>query len=72
MVKWAVTVNMALAGASVTLRQDVNAKRLFCLLAFGVVFLSVLLMWEITRRMISGRTRRSHQARCYFRRYAVG
>jgi hypothetical protein len=55
MVKWAVTVNMALAGASVTLRQDVNAKRLFCLLAFGVVFLSVLLMWEITRRMTAAR-----------------
>jgi hypothetical protein len=48
-------VNMALAGASVTLRQDVNAKGLFCLLAFGVVFLSVLLMWEITRRMTAAR-----------------
>jgi hypothetical protein len=56
MVKWAVTVNMALAGASVTLRQqDANAKGLFCLLAFGVAILSVLLMWEITRRMTAAR-----------------
>src|SRR5262249_48941342 len=55
-VKWAVTVNLALAGASVTLRQqDGNAKRLFCLLAFGVVVLSVLLMLEITRRMTAAR-----------------
>jgi hypothetical protein len=55
MVKWAVTVNMALAGASVTLRQDGNAKGLFCLLALGVVILSALLMWEITRRMTAAR-----------------
>jgi len=55
-VKWAVTVNMALAGASVALRQqDGNAKVLFFWLAFGVVILSVLLMWEITRRMTAAR-----------------
>jgi len=55
MVKWAVTVNMALAGASVTLRQDGNAKGLFCLLAVGVVILSGLLLWEINRRMTKAR-----------------
>jgi hypothetical protein len=56
MVKWAVTVNIALAGASVTLgQQDGNVKGLFCLLAFGVVILSVSLMWEITRRMTAAR-----------------
>jgi hypothetical protein len=56
MVKWAVTVNLALAGASVTLRQqDGNVKGLFCLLAFGVFILSILLMWEITRRMTAAR-----------------
>jgi hypothetical protein len=55
-VKWAVTVNLALAGASVTLRQqDSNVKGLFCLLAFGVFILSTLLMWEITRRMTAAR-----------------
>jgi hypothetical protein len=55
-VKWAVTVNIALAGASVTLKQqDGNAKGLFCLLAFVVVILSVSLMWEITRRMTETR-----------------
>jgi len=55
-VKWAVTVNIALAGASVALKQqDMNAKGLFCLLAFVVVILSVSLMWEITRRMTATR-----------------
>jgi len=55
-VKWAVTVNVALAGASVALKQrDGNAKGLFCLLAFVVLVLSVLLMWEINRRMTATR-----------------
>jgi len=56
MVKWAVTVNIALAGASVTLGQQAgNAKWVFWVLAFGLVILSVLLMWEITRRMTAVR-----------------
>jgi hypothetical protein len=50
-VKWAVTVNIALAGASVTL----HAKGVYCLLAFVVFSLSVLLMWEINRRMTATR-----------------
>src|SRR6516162_5941053 len=55
-VKWAVTVNIALAGASVTLmQQGRNAKALFCWLALGVFVLSVCLMWEITRRMTAAR-----------------
>jgi hypothetical protein len=55
-VKWAVTINIALAGASVTLKQqEGNAKGLFCLLAFVVVILSALLMWEINRRMTATR-----------------
>jgi hypothetical protein len=54
-VKWAMTVNLALAGASVTLKQDGNAKGLFCSLAFVVFFLSVLLIWEINRRMTATR-----------------
>jgi hypothetical protein len=55
-VKWAVTINVALAGASVTLRnQSGNATELFWWLALGVVILSVCLMWEITRRMTATR-----------------
>jgi len=54
-VKWAVTVNMGLAGASVVLKQNENAKGLFCLLAVGVVILSGLLLWEINRRMTKAR-----------------
>jgi hypothetical protein len=51
-VNWAVTINTALAGASVTLKhQGGNATELFWWLALGVVILSVCLMWEITRRM---------------------
>jgi hypothetical protein len=55
-VKWAVTVNIALAAASVALKQqDTNVKGLFCLLALVVIILSVSLMWEITRRMTATR-----------------
>jgi hypothetical protein len=51
-VKWAVTINVALAGASVTLKhQGGHAPELFWWLALGVVILSVCLMWEISRRM---------------------
>jgi hypothetical protein len=53
-VKWAVTVNIALAGASVT-QQGRNAKELFFWLALGLFVLSVCLMWEITRRMTAAR-----------------
>jgi hypothetical protein len=55
-VKWAVTVNLALAGASVTLRnQSENATELFWWLALGVAILSGFLMLEITRRMTAAR-----------------
>jgi hypothetical protein len=55
-VKWAVAVNMGLAGASVTLKyQGGNATRLFFFLALGVVVLSGWLMAEITRRMTNAR-----------------
>jgi len=55
-VKWAVTVNMALAGASVTLKhQDENATGLFFFLTLGVVTLCGWLMAEITRRMTAAR-----------------
>src|SRR5262249_52175307 len=53
-VKWTVTVNIALAGASVT-QEGGKAKGLFCLLAFLVSILSVFLMWEIARRMTAAR-----------------
>jgi hypothetical protein len=55
-VKWAVTVNVALAGASVTLtHQDANAAGLFWLLTLGLFMLSGSLMWEVTRRMTATR-----------------
>jgi len=55
-VKWAVTVNIALAGASVTLKhQDGNATWLFLSLTLGVVALCGWLMAEITRRMTAAR-----------------
>jgi hypothetical protein len=54
-VKWAVTVNLALAGASVTLRQDGNTKQLFFFLACVVFILSGTLLLEITRRMTAAR-----------------
>jgi len=55
-VKWAVTVNVALAAASIALKQQhANAEGLFFLLAFCVVVLSLLLMWEITRRITATR-----------------
>src|SRR5262245_11457896 len=55
-VKWAVAVNMGLAGASVTLKyQGGNATRLFFFLALGVVALCGWLMAEITRRMTNAR-----------------
>jgi hypothetical protein len=47
-VKWTVTINVALAAASIALKQQhANAEWLFSLLAPVVVALSVLLMWEI-------------------------
>jgi hypothetical protein len=55
-VKWAVTVNIALAGASVTLKhQDENATGLFFFLTLGVVALCGWLLAEITRRMTAAR-----------------
>jgi hypothetical protein len=55
-VKWAVTVNVALAATSGTLKQQgKNATGLFCLLALGVAIVSVCLMLEITRRMTATR-----------------
>jgi hypothetical protein len=55
-VKWTVTINVALAAASIALKQQhANAEWLFSLLALVVVALSVLLMWEITRRMTATR-----------------
>jgi hypothetical protein len=55
-VKWAVTVNIALAGASVTLKhQDENATGLFFFLTLGVVVLCGWLLAEITRRMTAAR-----------------
>jgi hypothetical protein len=49
-------VNMALAGASVTLKhQGENATRLFFFLTLGVVVLCGWLMAEITRRMTAAR-----------------
>ena len=56
LVKWAVTVNLALAGALLTVSQwNTDDLWLFCLLALGVVILAVLLMWEVTRRMTAAR-----------------
>lgn len=55
-IKWAVTVNIALAGALATLsRWNTDNLWPFCLLAIGVAILSILLMWEITRRMTAAR-----------------
>jgi hypothetical protein len=55
-VKWTVTINVALAAASIALKQQhASVEWLFCLLALGVVVLSGLLMWEITRRMTATR-----------------
>jgi hypothetical protein len=56
-VKWAVTLNVALAGASITLKhqQGRDVQMLFTGLALGVVCLSIWLLWEITRRMTATR-----------------
>jgi len=56
-VKWAVTINVALAGASITLKhqQGRDVQMLFTSLALGVVFLSIGLLWEITSRMTATR-----------------
>ena len=54
-VKWAVTVNIALAGASVTLAHHWNVRLLFAFFAGGVVGLSIWLLAEITRRMTETR-----------------
>jgi hypothetical protein len=55
-VKWAVTINMALAAASIAVKQQqVSAGGLFSLLAIGVVSL-LFFMWEVTRRMMATRS----------------
>lgn len=54
-VKWTVTINVALAAASIALKQQHGAEWLFCLLALAVVVLSLFLMWEVTRRMTATR-----------------
>ena len=55
-VKWAVTVNVALAAASAALRQQhVSAEKLFFLLAIVVFALAICLIWEVTRRMTATR-----------------
>ena len=55
-VKWDVTINVALAAASITFRHSSgNAPGLFLWLALGVVILSIALLWEITRRMTAAR-----------------
>ena len=56
-VKWAVTIiNMALAAASMAVKQQqVSAGGLFSLLAIGVVSL-LFFMWEVTRRMMANRS----------------
>jgi hypothetical protein len=51
-VKWAVTLNVALAGASIALRQQhVEVSVLFFFFAIGVAILAALLISEVTRRM---------------------
>ena len=61
-VKWAVTINVALAGASVTLVKlqsqastPISNQLMFFLIAVGVFLLTICLMWEVTRRMTAAR-----------------
>jgi hypothetical protein len=55
-VKWTVTLNVALAGASIALHQkDVEASGLFFLFAVGVAALAALLISEVNRRMTATR-----------------
>jgi hypothetical protein len=49
-VKWAVTINMALAAASVAVKQQ-HVSAAFFFLAVGVVVIAFFFMWEITRRI---------------------
>jgi hypothetical protein len=50
-VKWAVTINVALAAASITFRHPSgNAPGLFLWLALGVVILSIALLWHTPPR----------------------
>jgi hypothetical protein len=55
-VKWTVTINMALAAASIAVKQEhVNAGGLFFMLAVGVVVIAGFFMWEVNRRMTATR-----------------
>jgi hypothetical protein len=50
-VKWAVTLNVALAGASTALRQQHTASGPFLLFAIGVAAGAIWLVYEVNRRM---------------------
>jgi len=62
-VKWAVTINVTLAGASVTLvklqqtesHMTLSPQLMFLWIAAVVFMLAVWLMWEVTRRMTAAR-----------------
>jgi hypothetical protein len=66
-VKWAVTIDVALRGASVTLvklqagsptpitESALSPQLMFFLIALGVFALTICLMWEVTRRMTVAR-----------------
>jgi hypothetical protein len=55
-VKWAVTINMALAAASIAVKQrNVNAEEPLFWFAVVTVVIAGFLMWEVTRRMTATR-----------------
>jgi hypothetical protein len=53
-VKWTVTVNVALAAASIAVKQQVVSAG-FCIFAFVIAVAACLLVFEITRRMTATR-----------------
>jgi hypothetical protein len=58
-VKWAVTINVALAAASIAVKQkDVSAVGPFCVFAVGIAVVACLLVIEINRRMTASSNRR--------------